>query len=101
MENKLKNLIIFEDYGAHNYGALNRNTGDLAGKKQFTEEEIKYYQKLWDFLHSRYRMNKFFSDVWERAKKKKELSKRQWMELEFLLKNGKSRYESGQLPSNY
>lgn len=101
MQNKLKNLLLFEDYGASNYGALNRNTGNLAGKKKFTEEEIKYYQKLWDFLHEKHRTNKFFSGLWERVKNKKELSKRQWMELEFLLKNGKSRYEAGQLPSNY
>jgi hypothetical protein len=101
MRNRLKNLLLFEDYGASNYGALNRNTGNLAGKKEFTDEEIKYYQKLWDFLHVKHRNNKFFSNLWERAKNKKELSKRQWMELEFLLKNGKSRYEAGQLPSNY
>ena len=101
MQNKLKNLLLFEDYGASNYGALNRNTGNPAGKKKFTEEEIKYYQKLWNFLHEKHRTNKFFSGLWERVKNKKALSKRQRMELEFLLKNGKSRYEAGQLPSNY
>jgi hypothetical protein len=32
---------------------------------------------------------------------KKKLSRLQWAELEFLLKNGKSRYEAGVLPKNY
>lgn len=70
-------------------------------KKYFTDSEIKYYQKLWDWLHQKYRNNKFFSKIWSQAKINKVLTKKQWIELEFLLKNGKSRYEAGILPSNY
>jgi hypothetical protein len=97
----MKNLKTFENYGQANYGAQNRNTGNLAGKKQFTDAEIQYYEKLWNWLNFKYHSNKFFSNLWDKLKTKKELTKRQWLELEFLLKNGKSRYESGQLPNNY
>jgi hypothetical protein len=70
-------------------------------KKYFTDAEITYYQKLWDWLHERHRNNSFFSKLWSQVKINKYLTKKQWTELEFLLKNGKSRYEAGILPSNY
>lgn len=70
-------------------------------RKYFTDAEITYYQKLWDWLHEKYRNNSFFSKIWNQAKTKKSLTQKQWLELEFLLKNGKSRYEAGILPSNY
>ena len=51
MQNKLKNLLLFEDYGSSNYGALNRKTGNLAGKKKFTEDDINeamdQYHPVW------------------------------------------------------
>jgi hypothetical protein len=71
------------------------------GRKEFTDAEIQYYQKLWDWLHEKYRYNKFFSNLWDKVKTKKSLTNKQWIELEFLLKNGKSRYEAGILPNNY
>jgi hypothetical protein len=74
---------------------------DPSKYKDFTESEIAYYQRLWDFLHFRYRNNKFFSSLWDKLISKKRLTKNQWIELEFLLKNGKSRYEAGLLPPNY
>lgn len=74
---------------------------DPKSRKHFTESEISYYQKLWDSLHQNYRYNKFFSSIWSQAKRRKSLSSKQWRELEFLLKNGRSRYDSGILPSNY
>jgi len=70
-------------------------------RKYFTDSEIAYYQRSWDWLHEKYRNNQFFSKIWNQAKTKKSLTKKQWIELEFLLKNGKSRYEAGILPSNY
>jgi len=70
-------------------------------RKEFTDSEIQYYQKLWDWLHDKYRYNKFFSGLWDKVKTKKSLTNKQWIELEFLLKNGKSRYEAGILPNNY
>jgi len=97
----MKHIILFENYGGPGYGSQNRNTGNLAGKKQFTDAEIQYYEKLWNWLHIKHHNNKFFSGLWNKLKTKKELTKRQWLELEFLLKNGKSRYEAGQLPNNY
>lgn len=69
-------------------------------RKHFTDSEIEYYQKLWDWLHQKYRYNQFFLKLWEQAKTKRYLSKKQWSQLEYLLKNGKSQYEAGILPSN-
>ena len=70
-------------------------------KKEFTDAEVQYYQKLWDWLHDKYRYNKFFLSLWNKVISKKSLTNKQWIELEFLLKNGKSRYEAGILPNNY
>lgn len=67
----------------------------------FTDSQISYYQKMWDWLPERYRNNSFFSNVWQQMRSKKSLTKKQWTELEYLLKNGKSRYEAGILPKNY
>ena len=97
----MENLTLYENYGHPNYGAQNRNTGDLAGTKKFTDAEIQYCEKLWGWLPYKYHSNQFFSKMWEKLKKKKEMTKRQWLELEFLLKKGKSRYEAGILPNNY
>ena len=71
------------------------------GRKEFTDSEIQYYQKLWDWLNDKYRYNKFFLSLWNQAKDKRSLTAKQWAQLEFLLKNGKSQYEAGILPSNY
>ena len=97
----MKHIELYENYGSSGTWEKNRNTGNLAGKKQFTDAEIQYYEKLWNWLNVRHYNNKFFSNLWDKVKTKKELTKRQWLELEFLLKNGKSRYEAGQLPNNY
>ena len=70
-------------------------------RKEFTDSEIQYYQKMWDWLHDKYRYNKFFLTLWNQVKKKKYLTTKQWTQLEFLLKNGKSQYEAGILPNNY
>lgn len=72
-----------------------------SGRKEFTDDEINYYQKLWDWLPEKYRYNRFFSSLWDQAKMKRSLSQKQWTQLEFLLKNGKSQYEAGILPNNY
>jgi hypothetical protein len=70
-------------------------------RKYFSDSEIKYYTNFWNNLHENYRNNKFFSSVWNQLISKKSLSQKQWVELEFLLKNGKSRYEAGVLPPKY
>lgn len=81
-------LLIFENFTNSN-------------RKEFTDNEIQYYQKLWDWLPERYRYNQFFSKLWTQVTTKKYLSNKQWIQLEYLLKNGKSQYEAGILPSNY
>lgn len=83
----MKHLEIYENY-------------QNSEKKSFTDSEIKNYQKLWDWLNFKYKNNKFFVSLWNKVTTKKELSNKQWIELEYLLKNGKSRYEAGILPSN-
>lgn len=85
------NLLVYESF------VPNKNPE----KKFFTDSDIAYYEKLWKTMPYRYTENKFFASVWSQLKRNKALTKKQWEELEFLLKNGKSRYEAGQLPSNY
>lgn len=70
-------------------------------RKEFTDSQIAYYERIWKTMPYRYTQNKFFSSVWETMKTKKSLTQNQWVELEFLFKNGKSRYEAGQFsPKN-
>lgn len=76
-------------------------TFNYSQRKEFTQSEIEYYQKMWDWLPEKYRLNRFFSNIWDQAKLKRYLSQKQWIQLEYLLKNGKSQYEAGILPSNY
>lgn len=83
----MKNLYLYENFQEEN-------------RKNFTDAEIEYYQKMWDWLHEKYRYNQFFLKLWNQVKLKRYLSKKQWIELEYLLKNGKTRYEAGILPSN-
>lgn len=71
------------------------------GKKEFTDSEIEYYQKMWDWLPQKYRYNQFFVKLWNQVKLKRYLSKKQWIQLEYLLKNGRTQYEAGILPNNY
>ena len=70
-------------------------------RKEFTESEIQYYQRLWDSLNQKYRLNTFFVKLWGQAKEKRYLTNKQWIQLEYLLKNGRSQYDAGILPNNY
>jgi hypothetical protein len=66
------------------------------------ESKLRYYKRLWDSLNIKYtQYNTFFPKIFKKMMEKKKLSRLQWAELEFLLKNGKSRYEAGILPKNY
>ena len=70
-------------------------------RKEFTESEIQYYQRLWDSLNQKYRWNTFFVKLWGQANEKRYLTTTQWIQLEYLLKNGRSQYDAGILPNNY
>lgn len=83
----MKNLEIYENF----------QSGE---RKNFTDEEIRYYSKLWSFLNIRYANNPFFSSLYNKMTTKKSLTQKQWSELEYLLKNGRSKYEAGILPKN-
>lgn len=83
----MKNLKIYENFQDDN-------------KKYFTEDEIKYFKKLWTFLNIKYENNTFFKGLYDKMTTKKYLTKNQWSELEYLLKNGRSKYEAGILPKN-
>jgi len=85
----MKHIEIYENFGSSQV------------RKEFTDSEIQYYQKMWDWLPEKYRYNRFFSSLWDQAKSKRYLSSKQWIQLEYLLKNGKSQYEAGILPNNY
>lgn len=66
------------------------------------EKKLNYYKKLWNSLNVKYtQYNKFFPQLYKKMVENRKLSRLQWAELEYLLKNGKSRYDAGILPKNY
>jgi hypothetical protein len=91
----MKHIELFESFGAPNLPS------PKGKKRTFTDAEITYYERFWNQVHFKYHSNKFFDSMWNKMKTKKELTHKQWEELEFLLQNGKSRYEAGILPKNY
>jgi hypothetical protein len=84
----MKHIQLFENFAQ---GAM----------KEFSDSEIVYFQRLWDSLNQKYRYNQFFVKLWNQAKDKRYLTKKQWTQLEYLLRNGRSQYEAGILPNNY
>ena len=84
---KMKNIQLYEEYSSENI--------------IFNDGQIQRAETLWNSLHFKYRSNKFFTNLFDKMKNQRTLSKKQWNELNYLLTNGKSRYESGILPKNY
>jgi hypothetical protein len=84
----MKNIKVYEDFNASN------------DNKIFTDANIAYYVKMWNSLNIKYANNPFFLSLFNKMKSKKYLSQKQWAELEYLFKNGISRYEAGILPKN-
>ena len=85
----MKNIKIYEEFN------------NLSEGKVFDDSQINYYQNIWGSLNIKYTNNPFYKSLFIKLKNKSPLSTKQWNELEFLLKNGKSRYESGDLgPKN-
>lgn len=75
--------------------------GSLKTSIEFTDEQIKNLEKRFNMVHIKYHNQPFFPSIIKTLKDRKKLSERQWAELEFLLKNGQTRYEAGALPKNY
>lgn len=67
----------------------------------FDDVQVRRIKQLWDSVHVRYINNRFFKSLYDKVVSGGSLSAKQWGELDFLLKNGKSRYEAGELPNNY
>lgn len=58
--------------------------------------KLNYYKKLWNSLNIYKSVhNKFFKSLYDKMVEKRVLTRLQWAELEYLLKNGRSRYEAG------
>jgi hypothetical protein len=73
-----------------------KEAGEAKEYKEFTDQELKYVLNIWDnHMHIKYHNNPFFKSVVSQLKKNKRLTKKQWVELEFLLKHGQTRYEAG------
>ena len=84
----MKHIQLFENF-------------EQGARKEFSDSEIVYFQRLWDSLNQKYRYNQFFVKLWNQAKDKRSLTNKQWTQLEYLLRNGRSQYEDGILPNNY
>lgn len=83
----MENVALYEDF--------------TQGNVEFNEGQLLRAKSLWNTLNIKYLTNPFFLKVYNKMQSKKHLTKKQWIELDFLLKNGKSRYDSGILPKNY
>jgi hypothetical protein len=69
--------------------------------KIFTDQEVSYNTRLWNSLHSNYRFNTFFKNMFDRMIKNKKLTQNQWTEFEYLITKGRSRYEAGLLTTKH
>jgi len=65
--------------------------------KQFDDTQIARLKKLWNMQHIKYHNDNFFSKIMKQLEDKKKLSEKQFDELNFLLTNGRSKYEAGVL----
>lgn len=83
----MKNIQLYEEYSSDNI--------------IFNDGQIQRAETLWNSLHFKYTNNKFFANLFNKMRTQRSLTKKQWAELNYLLTNGKSRYESGNLPPNY
>lgn len=101
-QNNYKNGIVFKN--TITLKPLN-TTNEAVSDSVVTfddEKKLNYYKKLWNSLNVKYtQYNKFFPQLYKKMVEKRKLSRLQWAELEYLLKNGKSRYDAGILPKNY
>lgn len=80
----------------------NHSVGQEYDNKTFNEGQIKYYQQIWnDHLNVKYRENKFWKNIFNTLFTKKSLTENQFRELDYLVKNGKSRYEDKQISNKY
>lgn len=62
--------------------------------------QIRYINTLYNQQHIKYHRG-FFKNIVTKAQKTRTLSKKEYTQLMYLLKNGKSIYEDGVLPKNY
>lgn len=67
----------------------------------FNQGQLNYIESHWKTLDYKIRNNKFWNNIYRLSLFNQELTIKQWDEFKFLLKNGKSRYNSGILPKNY
>ena len=87
---KYLNLLIME----YKYFILCENVSKF---KTFSDEQVKYYQTLFNSLNIKYSQNKFFKTIMDRLKSENKLAIKQFNELDYLIKNGKTMYENGYL----
>jgi hypothetical protein len=73
----------------------------MNNKVTFNQEQITRVKLYWSRTHVKYTQNKFFSSIYEKLVSKGELTENQWSHLDFLFKNGKSKYEAGILSTKY
>lgn len=62
---------------------------------EFTPGRVESINVSFNSLPSKYRNNKFFKSIISQLNKNNTLSKKQYDQLSFLLKNGQTMYEAG------
>lgn len=61
----------------------------------FDDKQVESIKKKFIGLNVKYANNPFFKSIISALESKKKLSQKQWDELEYLLVNGKTKYEAG------
>ena len=64
---------------------------------EFNDGQIKYYEKLFGMQKATYRNNAFFKNIMKKLKDTKKLSKKEFRELSYLIKNGTTMYGNNKL----
>jgi len=72
-----------------------------SGRVELDDNKIAYYKQLWNNLHEKYRNQGIWKNMWQTAQDKKSLTRKQFAELDYLLRNGKTQYESGILSTKH
>lgn len=83
----MENIFNFEEF-------LNENMND---KIEFSDNRIKSIRTSFNSLPLKYVNNKFFKSIMQQLEKNKKLTKKQYDNLSYLLRHGRSMYEDGYL----
>lgn len=85
-------MTIVEDKDEFNTTIIDFKTNNMI---ELTEQQIKYYNQLFNMQKEKYQTNKFFKSIHKQMNDNKRLSTKQYNQFVYMIKNGRSMYEDG------